>query len=73
MENITGITIEKDLRGNARYARIDLRKYGAELKEFFKEKGIEIDKVKLTPKLKRSIEQAKNGEYKEGNTDNFWQ
>ena len=43
MARIAGITIEKDIRGNARYARIDLKKYGNLLNPFFKEVGIEVD------------------------------
>ena len=35
MTRITGITIEKDKSGNARYARIDLKKYGKQLSAFF--------------------------------------
>jgi len=35
MAHIAGITIEKDKSGNARYARIDLKKYGKQLSAFF--------------------------------------
>ncbi|MEI6753701.1 MAG: hypothetical protein WCK78_11090 [Paludibacter sp.] len=72
MARIAGITIEKDLRGHARYARIDLRKYGEDLRNFFQEKGVSIDEVKFTTKMKRSIKEAKTGQTKEGNINDFW-
>ena len=72
MARIAGITIEKDIRGNARYARIDLKKYGNLLNPFFKEVGVEVDSIKLTSKLKKSIEEAKNGNYVVGNSEKFW-
>ena len=68
----TGITIEKDMKGRARYARIDLRKHGANLNDFFKENGVLLEKTQFTAKLEESLEQAKNGEYKVGNIDNLW-
>jgi len=48
MARIAGITIEKDKQGNARYARIDLKKYGHLLNPIFKELGIEWTKYPLT-------------------------
>jgi hypothetical protein len=72
MAHIAGITIEKDTRGKARYARIDLRKFGKDLQEFFDNKGITIDEVKFTTKMKRSINEAKTGQTKEGNINDFW-
>jgi hypothetical protein len=72
MAHIAGIIIEKDTRGKARYARIDLRKFGKDLQEFFDNKGITIDEVKFTTKMKRSINEAKTGQTKEGNINDFW-
>ena len=73
MSKISGITIERTARGIPRYVRIDLTKH-KDLIPILREKGI-IDEpeVKFTPKIKRSIREAKNGEYKEGSIDNFWQ
>ena len=42
MSQNTGITIEKDLHGNARYAHIDLRKHGKQLNSFLKKQGIDL-------------------------------
>ena len=74
MARIAGITIEKDLRGHARYARIDMKKYGDRLKDFFNEVGVKVEPdIKLTSKLKKSIQQARNGESKELNPNNIWE
>ena len=73
MARIAGITIEKDYKGRPRYARIDLRKYADDLKDFFKDKGIVIEDMKLTAKLKQSINEAKSGNYTEGNINKFWE
>ena len=67
MARVAGITIEKDTHGNARYARIDLRKFGELLNPFLKEAGVDLNNVKITTKLKRSIEEAKSGNYSVGN------
>ncbi len=72
MARVAGITIEKDIHGKARFARIDLRKYGEFLNPLFKEVGVDVNNVKLTSKLKRSIEEAKSGNYTVGNIENFW-
>ena len=39
----SGITIARKTQGQAQYVRIDLRKYGEQLKDFFRLNGIEID------------------------------
>ena len=39
MGRIAGITIERDTRGHARYARIDLRKHGEKVMPFLEEMG----------------------------------
>lgn len=44
MARISGITIEKDAHGNARYIRVDLRRYGKDLAPFLKKLGLENEK-----------------------------
>jgi glycogen debranching enzyme len=65
MARIAGITIEKDIHGNARYARIDLKKYGNLLNPFFKDLGIETETShydkKFVEKIKKSEQQMKDG------------
>jgi len=39
----TGIYIEQNAKGIPTFARIDLKKYGTELKEFFSQKGIAFE------------------------------
>ncbi len=72
MARIAGITIEKDERGNARFARIDLRKHGELFNPILKGVGVDVNNIKLTSKLKRSIDEAKSGNYTRGNLENFW-
>jgi hypothetical protein len=72
MARVAGITVERSLTGHPQFVRIDLQKH-ADFIPLLKEKGIEIDEpVKWTAKMKRSFAQAKNGEYTEGDINNFW-
>ena len=67
-----GIKIERTSRGIPKSITIDLRKH-ADFIPFLKEKGIELDEpIKWTAKMKRSLAQAKNGEWTEGDINNFW-
>ena len=69
---IAGIKIERTSRGVAKSVTIDLRKH-SEFIPLLEEKGVEIDEpIKWTAKMKRSLAQAKNGEYVEGDIHNFW-
>ena len=71
-----GIFIEHNTKGVPTFARIDLKKYGAELKEFFFAKGISVEESPYNPefvaKVKKSKEQIKNGEYRIINTEDLW-
>ena len=70
-----GITFERTRTGLPVYARIDLRKHGESknLQNFFEEKNIEIEEpIKWTAKMKRSMAQAKRGEFTVVDSDNFW-
>ena len=58
MAHIAGITIEKDKQGNARYARIDLKKYGHLLNPIFKELGIEDEVSPYDPKFVAKIRKS---------------
>jgi hypothetical protein len=40
----TGITIERNSRGEPTYARIDLKRYGSRLQDFFAAEGVRIEK-----------------------------
>jgi hypothetical protein len=76
MARIAGITIEKDKSGNARYARIDLKKYGKQLSAFFQELGIQ-DEVstydpKFVAKIKRSEKQAEEGKVQRLDLNDIW-
>jgi hypothetical protein len=72
MARIAGITVERTSRGRGRYVHIDLRKH-SDLIPVLEQKGVELDEpIKWTAKMKRSFAQAKNGEWKEGDINNFW-
>ena len=76
MARITGITIEKDKQGNARYARIDLKKYGYLLNPIFKELGIEDEVSPYDPKFVEKIKKSEK-EFAEGkgikiDIENLW-
>jgi len=72
MNTVRGIVIDRAPSGKPLYAHIDLRKYSRELASFFSEKGIELEPVKLSSKMKRSLKQAQKGEVSEGDIENFW-
>jgi len=60
----TGIFIEHNAKGVPTFARIDLKKYGAELKEFFSEKGIMVEESPYDPELVAKIRRAEKQESK---------
>jgi ribosomal protein S12 len=53
--NTTGIIIQRNESGIATFARIDLKKYGNELKDFFKSKGISVEKQEYDPDFVEKI------------------
>ena len=76
MARVTGITIEKDKQGNARYARIDLKKYGKLLNPFFKELGME-DEVSpynstFVEKIRKSEKEFAEGKGVKIDIENLW-
>jgi len=60
MARVAGITIEKDMQGNARFARIDLRKYGNLLNPFFKEIGMDAEISTYDKKFVAKIKESEN-------------
>ena len=63
MAQVAGIKLDRTSIGVPKYVTIDLRKH-ADIIPFLEGKGVEIDKpVKWTEKMKRSFDQAKNGEF----------
>ncbi len=76
MARIAGITIEKDTRGYARYARIDLKKYGNLLNPFFKELGIEEEvspyNAKFVAKIRKSESEFAEGKGVTIDIENLW-
>ena len=59
-----GILIEHNAKGVPTFARIDLKKYGKELQEFFSAKGIAIEESPYDPELVAKIRRAEKQESK---------
>ncbi|MDR0865130.1 MAG: hypothetical protein LBO74_09415 [Candidatus Symbiothrix sp.] len=55
MAQVTGITIERNKQGIARYARIDIKRYGDRLKDFFYENGVEVEESTYNPEFVAKI------------------
>lgn len=76
MARIAGITIEKDVRGNARFARIDLQKYGEKLIPFLKEIGLDTEvspyNKKFVEKIRKGEQQIENGNTHKLDLNNIW-
>jgi len=69
---VAGIKVERTSNGVPKFATIDLQKH-TEFIHILKEKGVKMDReIKWTAKMKRSFEQAKNGEIYEVDMNNFW-
>ena len=72
MVELAGIKVMRSEAGAAKFVTIDLSKH-ADIIPFLEQKGIEIEQpIKWTAKMKRSFEQAKNGEWTKGDINNFW-
>lgn len=69
--NTTGITIEHDVKGVPTFARIDLRKHGDNLKEFFVSQGISIDSSLYNPEFVAKIRRAENQKSKRIDLKNY--
>ncbi|MFZ4581862.1 MAG: DUF2683 family protein [Paludibacter sp.] len=76
MARVAGITIEKDTHGNARYARIDLRKFGELLNPFLKEVGVDTEvspyNKKFVEKIRKGEEQIANGNTHKLDLNDLW-
>jgi hypothetical protein len=67
-----GILIENNAKGIPTYARIDLKKYGGELKEFFSSKGVVIEKSPYDPEFVAKIRRAEKQPSIKVDIDNLW-
>jgi hypothetical protein len=72
MAQVAGIKVERASSGAPKFVTIDLRKH-ADFIPILEEKGVEMNEpIKWTAKMKKSFEQAKNGEFYEVDLKNFW-
>ena len=76
MAQTTGIIIEHNAKGAPTFARIDLKKYGDKLKDFFASEGVSIEKSPYNPefveKIRKSEKQIEEGNYHKLDLDNLW-
>jgi hypothetical protein len=59
-----GITIERNDRGEPVYARIDLKKYGDKLKDFFASNQVKLENTPYDPGFVAKIRRAEKQESK---------
>ena len=72
MDTVAGIIIDRTPTGKPVFAHIDLRKH-ADFIPLLGKKGLEVETpIKWSETMKRSFEQAKNGEYYKVDMDDFW-
>ncbi|MCL2649962.1 MAG: hypothetical protein FWD60_02910 [Candidatus Azobacteroides sp.] len=68
----TGIFIEHNANGTPTFARIDLNKYGSELKEFFSAKGISVEKSCYNPNFVKKIKSQEGLPSVKIKTEDLW-
>jgi len=67
-----GIFIEHNAKGIPTFARIDLKKYGAELKEFLSTKGISIEDSPYNPEFVKKIKSQERLPSVKIKTEDLW-
>jgi hypothetical protein len=68
----TGIYIEHNAKGAPIYARIDLKKYGEKLKDFFSAEGISVEESLYDPEFVAKIRRAEKQPSVKVDIDNLW-
>ena len=68
----TGIFIEHSANGTPTFARIDLNKYGEELKEFFSQKGVLVEKSRYNPEFVKKIKSQEGLPSVKIKTEDIW-
>ena len=69
---VAGIKVERTSKGVPKSVTIDLRKHN-DFIPLLEGKGVKLEKeIKWTAKMKRSFAQAENGDWVEGDINNFW-
>jgi hypothetical protein len=67
----TGITIERNSRGEPAFARIDLKKHGDKLKDFFAANRIKFEDTPYDPEFVAKIRRAEKQESKAINLQKY--
>ena len=67
-----GIFIEHNAKGVPTFARIDLKKYGTDLREFFSERGISVEKSLYNPEFVRKIKSQEGLPSVKIKTEDLW-
>jgi hypothetical protein len=76
MAQTAGITIERNANGVPSFVRIDIKRYGDQLKDFFSSNGIKVEEspydTKFISKIKQSQKEYENGECEVVKLESFW-
>ena len=67
-----GIFIEHNAKGVPTFARIDLKKYGTDLREFFSERGVSVEKSLYNPEFVRKIKSQEGLPSVKIKTEDLW-
>jgi hypothetical protein len=68
----TGIFIERNSNGIPVIARIDLKKYGSQLKDFFSSNGIIVEKTSYNPEFVEKIKSQESMPSVKIKTEDIW-
>jgi hypothetical protein len=72
MATIQGIQFENDANGNPQFIKIDLEKYGTQLRPFLKKVGVELEKDAFDLDLENAISSSKAREITKEKIKSWW-
>lgn len=72
MATIQGIQFENDANGNPQFIKIDLEKYGTQLRPFLKKVGVELEKDAFDLELENAISSSKAREITKEKINSWW-
>ena len=72
MATIQGIQFENDANGNPQFIKIDLEKYGNQLRPFLKKIGLELEKDAFDLELENAVSSTKAREISNDKIKGWW-
>ena len=73
MKQTAGIIIEHNAKGVPTFARIDLKKYGDKLKDFFASEDVSVEKLSNNPEFVAKIEKAEKQNSKKTKLNEYFE